>query len=76
MMSLYKAINFLQKQQWRPPSKKKKRGTNLSPRNRKACHGVSTALLKTVAEIGTQSAMKSSRKTLHEFTSHIPPKTP
>jgi hypothetical protein len=31
---------------------------------------------KSVAEIGTQSVMKSSRKTLHEFTSHIPPKTP
>jgi hypothetical protein len=29
-----------------------------------------------VAEIGTQNAMKSSRKTLHEFTSHIPHKTP
>jgi hypothetical protein len=26
------------KKQWRPPSKKKKRGKNLSPRNRKACH--------------------------------------
>jgi thymidylate synthase len=42
----------------------------------KACHSVSTALLKSIAEKGTQSAMKSSRKTLHEFTSHIPPKTP
>jgi hypothetical protein len=28
---------------WRPPSKKKKkRGKNLSPRNRKACHSAST----------------------------------
>jgi hypothetical protein len=26
------------KKQWRPPSKKKKRRKNLSPRNRKACH--------------------------------------
>jgi hypothetical protein len=52
------------KKEWRPPSKKKKRGKNLSPTNRKACHSVSTALLKSVAEIGTQSAMKS-RKTLH-----------
>jgi hypothetical protein len=59
--------------QWRPPSKKKKRGKNLSPRSRKACHSVSIALLKSVAEIGTQSAMKSSRKTLHDFTSHITP---
>jgi hypothetical protein len=31
-------------------------------------------LMKCVAEIGTQSAMKSGTKTLHEFTSHIPPK--
>jgi hypothetical protein len=29
------------KKQWRPPSKKKK-GKNLSPRNMKACHSVST----------------------------------
>jgi hypothetical protein len=28
-------------------------------------HSVGTALLQSVAEIGTQSAMKSSRKTLH-----------
>jgi hypothetical protein len=56
----------------KPPSRKKKRGKNLSPRNRKACHSVSTALVKSVAEIGTESAMKSSRKTLHEFTSNIP----
>jgi hypothetical protein len=62
------------KKQRRPPSKKKKRGKNLSPRNRKTCHSVSTALLKSVSEIGTQSAMKSSRKTLHEFMSHIPQK--
>jgi hypothetical protein len=63
------------KKQWRPPSKKKTRGKNLSPRKRKAWHSTSTALLKSVAEVGTQSAMKSSRKTLHEFTSHIPHKT-
>jgi hypothetical protein len=54
----------------------KRVGKNLSPRNTKACHSVGTALLKSVAEIGTKSAMKSSRKTLHEFTSHIPQKTP
>jgi hypothetical protein len=34
-------------------SKKKRRGKNLSRRNRKACHSVSTALLQSVAEIGT-----------------------
>jgi hypothetical protein len=43
------------KKQWRPPSNKKKRGKNLSPRNRKACPSVSTALLKSVTEIGTYS---------------------
>jgi hypothetical protein len=54
-------------------AKKKKGGKkNLSPRDRKAGHSTSTALLKSVAEIRPQSAMKSSRKTLHEFTSHIP----
>jgi hypothetical protein len=52
----------------------KKRGKNLSPRNRRACHSVGNALLKSVAEIGSHSAMKSNRKTLHEFTSHIPQK--
>jgi hypothetical protein len=36
--------NFYKKKQWRPPSKKKKRGKNLSPRNRKACYSISTAL--------------------------------
>jgi hypothetical protein len=43
---LLKKLRFVyKKKQWRPPSKKKKRGKNLSPRNRKACHSVSTALL-------------------------------
>jgi hypothetical protein len=64
------------KQHCRPPNEKKKREKTLSPRNRKACYSVSTALLKSAAETGTQTAMKSSRKTLHEFTSHIPQKTP
>jgi hypothetical protein len=64
------------KKQWRPPSKQKKRGKNLSPRNRKACHSISTALLQSVTEIRTQSTMKGSRKTLHELSPHIPPKTP
>jgi hypothetical protein len=59
-----------------PPSKKQKRGNNLSPRNKKACHIITTVLLQSVAEIGTYSVMKSSKRMLHEFTSHIPPKTP
>jgi hypothetical protein len=45
------------KKQRRTPSKKRK---YISPRNRRACHSVSTALLQSVAEIGTHSAMKSS----------------
>jgi hypothetical protein len=36
----------IKKKQWRPPSKKKKRGKNLSPRNMKACHNIGIALLK------------------------------
>jgi hypothetical protein len=37
------------KKQWRPPSKEKNRGNNLSARNRKACHSISIALLQSVA---------------------------
>jgi hypothetical protein len=40
----------------------------------KARHSISTALMQSVAKIGTQSTMKSIRKTLHEFSPHIPPK--
>jgi hypothetical protein len=55
-------------------SKKTKRGKNQSsPRSRKACCSIGTALLKSIAEIGTQRTMKSNRKTLHESTPHIPP---
>jgi hypothetical protein len=54
--------------------KRRKEEKSLSTRNRKACHSISTALPQSVVEIGTQSAMKSSRKTLHEFKLHIPPK--
>jgi hypothetical protein len=31
---------------------------DLSPRNKKACHGISTALMQSVAKMGTQSTMK------------------
>jgi hypothetical protein len=56
--------------QEKPLSEKEKGGKNptgLSPRNRKACHTISTALLQSVAKIETQSPMESNRKTLHEF---------
>jgi hypothetical protein len=33
---------------------KEERGKNLSPRNGKACHSIITALMQSVAEIGTQ----------------------
>ena len=41
------------KKQWRPPStsKTKERGKHTSPRKRKACHNVNTALLQSVAGI-------------------------
>jgi hypothetical protein len=60
--------------QWRPPSKTKKRGKNLSPKNTKACHSISIALLQSVAEVRTQSTMHNNKKTLHEFSSNIPQK--
>jgi hypothetical protein len=53
MMYLYKKKSY-KKKQWRPPSKTKKRGKNISPRKRKACHSIGTALMNSVAEIGTQ----------------------
>jgi hypothetical protein len=62
------------KKQYEPLSKIKKIGKNLSPRNRKACHSIRNALLQSITEIGTQSTMKSSRKTLHELTPNVPPK--
>jgi hypothetical protein len=55
--------------------RRKEEKKNISPRNVKACHSISTALLQSIAEIGTQSTMKSSRKTLHEISPHIPQKT-
>jgi hypothetical protein len=51
--------NFLRETAVETTKQKKKREKILSPRNMKACHSVSTALLKSVAEIGTQSVMKS-----------------
>jgi hypothetical protein len=69
-------FNILKEKQWKPLSKSKKRGENLSPRHMKACHNVSTALLQSVAEIGTQSTTKSSKKTLHDFSSYILQNTP
>jgi hypothetical protein len=44
--------------------RRKQEKKNLSPRKRKACDSVSTALMESVAEIGTQSTMKSSIKTV------------
>jgi hypothetical protein len=75
--SRFKKLKYsYKKKQHKPPSEKKKRGKKLYPRNTKACHNISTALLKSITEIGTQSTMKSSKKTFHELSPHIPPKTP
>jgi hypothetical protein len=52
---------FLQEKAVEATKQIEEKRKNLSPRNRKACHSVGTALLESVAEIGTQSAMKSSR---------------
>jgi hypothetical protein len=53
-----------------------KRGKNLSPRNKKACHNINNYLMQSITEIRAQNTMKSSKKTLHELSPHIPPKTP
>jgi hypothetical protein len=71
---ILKSKNILQEKAVDVTKQKKEKRKKLSPRNRKACHSVGAALLKSIAEIGTHSAMKSSKKTLHEFTSHIPQK--
>jgi hypothetical protein len=46
---------FLQEKAVEATKQKEEERENLSPRNMKACHSVGTALLKSVAEIGTQS---------------------
>jgi hypothetical protein len=53
----------------------KKGGKSLSPLKRKACQSISTALMHSVSEIGTQCTMKNINGTLHELTPHIPQKT-
>jgi hypothetical protein len=70
-------MKLLTRKKCKPPSKKEKGGgnpTGLSPRNRKACHSINSALVQSVAMIRTQSTMKIYRKALHEFSPHIPPK--
>jgi hypothetical protein len=54
----------------------KNRGKNPRPRNIKACHNITIALLVNIAEMGTQSTLKSIKKTLHEVSLQISPKTP
>jgi hypothetical protein len=45
------STNFLQyKKQRRPPGKKKNRGKNVSPRNRKVCDSISAALLSKLSQ--------------------------
>jgi hypothetical protein len=53
-------------------NKRRKNPKCVSPRNREACHNVSTDLLQNVSKIRSQSTMtKSRRKTLQEFSVHI-----
>jgi hypothetical protein len=63
MLGCIKEFPYKKKQR-RPPSKKEKRGENLSPGNRNACHSISAlpSCTDSIAEMGTQSALKSSRK--------------
>jgi hypothetical protein len=50
--------------------------TCLSPRSKEACHNIGIALLESIAMMRTPSNMRSNKKTLHEFTPHITPKSP
>jgi hypothetical protein len=68
-------FKFLQEKAVEASKQKEKKRKIPKPRNMKACHTVSTALLQNVAGIETHSTTKNNRKTLHEFTSHIPPNT-
>jgi hypothetical protein len=61
---------FLQEKAAQATKQKDKKRNNLSPRNKKACHNISIALLQSITEIGTQSTMKRSRKTLHVIVSY------
>jgi hypothetical protein len=67
-------MHINKKKQWRPPSKRKKRGKKPKPKEQEGTPQRQYCPLESVAEKGTQSAMKSNKKTLHEFTSHIPQK--
>jgi hypothetical protein len=61
-----KKLNILTRKSCiRHQAKRRQKKKNLSPRNRKACHSISTTLLQSIADVGTQSTMESSRKTLH-----------
>jgi hypothetical protein len=45
----WKQKNSNKKKQCRPPSKKKKRGKNIRPRIKRACHSIIIALLQSIA---------------------------
>jgi hypothetical protein len=68
--------NFLTRKDSGGHQAKEEKREKLSPRDKKACQSVNIALMQSVAETETQRTMKRSKKTLHEFTSHIPPKKP
>jgi hypothetical protein len=69
---------FYKKRKWKPPSKKEKRAANptgLSPRNKKACDSISTALLQSVAKIRTQSTTQSNKNFVARIIAARPLKT-
>jgi hypothetical protein len=77
LWSIFKCNIFLQEKAVEATKQKEEKRKKPKPVEHEGMrHSISTALLKSVAERGTHSAMKSSKKTLDEFTSHIPPKTP
>jgi hypothetical protein len=65
-------INSYKKKQRRPPRQNPERGRGkLSPRNRKVCHSIGSALLQSVAEIG---GTKSIPETLYYYKRNFLPR--
>jgi hypothetical protein len=69
-----KIRQFLTRKAAEVTKQKEEKRENLSPRNRRERHSIHTALLQSIAEIGTQSTIKCIKKTLHELSPHIPQK--
>jgi hypothetical protein len=61
---------FLQEKALETTKENEERRKNPSPRNRKACHSISTALLQCVATIGTQSTMERHCMNSRQLAAH------